>query len=294
MRILLQTSTTFLGGSRLTAVRRLITMTSLQNLVVCLDLQRDSPRSAAQMSSAAPAPAKAQTPPHPQRCPHCGQTCYKPRVFYNHMMRCCRDLLFIDATDGRRHSREEGMGGDYNDSDIIGAFETGDTDAIALWLRRAELREESLRRRSLDVAFRQRDDQGNPVRLGAEEIAKDLNVPLPRAERLLRFAMRAVPLPADTDPVEVIYEDDMLIAVNKPAGVITAPKHRYVGGSIVNRLKGHMQGLEPAVLHRLDMHTTGVLLFAKDRVREICFLFQLTMSCKLLRLSACLVDMHAE
>ena len=59
-----------------------------------------------------------------------------------------------------------------------------------------------------------------------------------RAQRLLQFAMRAVPLAADNVPVEVIYEDDDLLAVNKVAGVITAPKHRYVGGSIVNRIIG--------------------------------------------------------
>lgn len=59
-----------------------------------------------------------------------------------------------------------------------------------------------------------------------------------RAQRLLQFAMRAVPLAADPHPVEVLYEDADLLAVNKPPGVITAPKHRYVGGSIVNRVKG--------------------------------------------------------
>ena len=52
--------------------------------------------------------------------------------------------------------------------------------------------------------------------------------------------MRAVPLAADDLPVEVIYEDEDLIAINKPPGVITAPKHRFVGGSIVNRVIGEM------------------------------------------------------
>lgn len=76
--------------------------------------------------------------------------------------------------------------------------------------------------------------------------------------------MRAVPLAADNEPVEVVYEDDDVIALNKPYGVITAPKHRYTGGSLVNRLIG-TRGLEPLVIHRLDMNTTGVVLFAKRR-----------------------------
>ena len=41
------------------------------------------------------------------------------------------------------------------------------------------------------------------------------------------MAQRAIPLVADLDPVEVVYEDEDIIAVNKPAGVISAPKHRY-------------------------------------------------------------------
>jgi 23S rRNA pseudouridine1911/1915/1917 synthase len=71
-------------------------------------------------------------------------------------------------------------------------------------------------------------------------------------------------MPADPDPVDVVFEDDDVIAVNKPAGVITAPKHRYIGGSMFNRVI-HVLGVEPAVVHRLDMNTTGVLLFAKSR-----------------------------
>jgi 23S rRNA pseudouridine1911/1915/1917 synthase len=117
----------------------------------------------------------------------------------------------------------------------------------------------------LEIAFRQFDAEGNRLRQGPPEIAATLNLSLPRADRLLKSAMRAVPLPADHDPIEVVFEDDDFIALNKPYGVITAPKHRYVGGSMVNRVIGNRGGLEPAVLHRLDMNTTGVVLFAKKR-----------------------------
>lgn len=114
------------------------------------------------------------------------------------------------------------------------------------------------------MSFRQRAADGSPLRQGPPEVAAALGVALPRAERLLRSAMRAVPLPADPEPIDVIYEDADFIAVNKPPRLITAPKHRYVGGSLVNRIIGS-RGLEPAVLHRLDMNTTGVVLFAKAR-----------------------------
>ena len=48
-----------------------------------------------------------------------------------------------------------------------------------------------------------------------------------RVRNAFKMAQRAIPLVADSDPVEAIYEDDDVIAVNKPAGVISAPKHRF-------------------------------------------------------------------
>ena len=41
------------------------------------------------------------------------------------------------------------------------------------------------------------------------------------------MAQKAMPLVGDPEPVDVIYEDDDIIAVNKPPNVISAPKHRY-------------------------------------------------------------------
>ena len=49
------------------------------------------------------------------------------------------------------------------------------------------------------------------------------------------------PTPPPHSP-QVLYEDSDLLAVNKPPGVITAPKHRYTGGSMVNRIKGGREG----------------------------------------------------
>jgi len=48
-----------------------------------------------------------------------------------------------------------------------------------------------------------------------------------RVRAAFKMAQRAIPLVADLDPVEVIYEDEDIIAVNKPTGVISAPKHRF-------------------------------------------------------------------
>lgn len=79
------------------------------------------------------------------------------------------------------------------------------------------------------MAFRQRDAAGALLRQGPPEVAAALGLGVARAERLLKAAMRAVPLAGDPEPVESCYEDGDLLAVNKPPGVITAPKHRRVG-----------------------------------------------------------------
>jgi len=44
---------------------------------------------------------------------------------------------------------------------------------------------------------------------------------------ILRLAMKAIPLRHDDVPLAVLFEDEHLLAVNKPPGVLTAPKHRY-------------------------------------------------------------------
>ncbi len=67
---------------------------------------------------------------------------------------------------------------------------------------------------------------GDPIRHPISEVARRLGLSERRVSALLERAMRTYPMPADHEPVEVIYEDEDLIAVNKPAGVCTAPAHR--------------------------------------------------------------------
>lgn len=45
---------------------------------------------------------------------------------------------------------------------------------------------------------------------------------------MLRLAMKAIPLRHDVRSLDIVFEDDHIIAVNKPPGVLTAPKHRYI------------------------------------------------------------------
>jgi len=65
--------------------------------------------------------------------------------------------------------------------------------------------------------------------------------------------------------VEVVYEDEWLLALNKPADVSSVPRHRFEGSSMVNRAVHYLGGRSPYVVHRLDHGTSGLLLFGKTR-----------------------------
>ncbi|MDW8122644.1 MAG: RluA family pseudouridine synthase [Armatimonadota bacterium] len=72
-------------------------------------------------------------------------------------------------------------------------------------------------------------------------------------------------------PLTVLYEDDDLLAINKPAGLLTHPAGRKRTGTIVNALLGmgvplscYAGSFRPGIIHRLDKETSGVLLIAKN------------------------------
>lgn len=70
-------------------------------------------------------------------------------------------------------------------------------------------------------------------------------------------------------PLDILYEDKDLIAINKPAGLVVHPAPGHWQGTFVNALLHHCQELQgtdplrPGIVHRLDKDTSGVLLAAK-------------------------------
>jgi 23S rRNA pseudouridine1911/1915/1917 synthase len=79
-------------------------------------------------------------------------------------------------------------------------------------------------------------------------------------------------------PLDVIYEDDTLIAVNKPVGMVVHPAPGNWSGTFVNALLYHCRmtpndfdgssKARPGIVHRLDKETSGVLIAAKDAVTQ--------------------------
>ena len=71
-------------------------------------------------------------------------------------------------------------------------------------------------------------------------------------------------------PIEIVYEDDTLVVVNKPAGLVVHPAAGIHSGTLANALAYHFQqlpdsgaGVRPGIVHRLDRDTSGLMVVAK-------------------------------
>ena len=113
---------------------------------------------------------------------------------------------------------------------------------------------------------------GEPIRANAiVDAGTELLLDVPAAEPL--------DLKPEPDiPVAVVYEDDDLLIVDKPAGLVVHPAPGHAGGTLVNALLGRSGGAEyggiagvqrPGIVHRLDRDTSGLLMVARhDRAQS--------------------------
>lgn len=77
-------------------------------------------------------------------------------------------------------------------------------------------------------------------------------------------------------PLDIVFEDEHLLVVNKPSGMVTHPGAGNFTGTLVHALLHHAQSLSrasgfdrPGIVHRLDKHTSGLIVVAKtDRVHH--------------------------
>jgi len=98
---------------------------------------------------------------------------------------------------------------------------------------------------------------------------------MPPADTIIQIE---VPPPAPSDakaediPLEILFEDEHLIIVNKAAGMVVHPAPGHPSGTLVNAILHHCQDLKgvgdqkrPGIVHRLDKGTSGVMVVAKNQ-----------------------------
>jgi 23S rRNA pseudouridine1911/1915/1917 synthase len=90
-------------------------------------------------------------------------------------------------------------------------------------------------------------------------------------------------LEAEEIPLNIIYEDDFFIVVNKPPELVVHPAYGNMHGTLVNALLAHSSFLSevggktrPGLVHRLDKDTSGLLVVAKDDVTHVNLARQLS------------------
>jgi len=94
-------------------------------------------------------------------------------------------------------------------------------------------------------------------------------------------AVQVVPHPTinikpEDIPLNVVYEDDDVLVINKPAGMVVHPAPGNYSGTLVNAILYHHRNLSdinlpfrPGIVHRLDKDTSGLLLVAKNNIAHI-------------------------
>ncbi len=90
----------------------------------------------------------------------------------------------------------------------------------------------------------------------------DISIPEPKP----------VAIEAEDIPLDIVYEDEDIIIVNKPKGMVVHPAPGHYTGTLVNGLMHHFQGnlstingeFRPGIVHRIDMDTTGLLVVCKN------------------------------
>ena len=109
------------------------------------------------------------------------------------------------------------------------------------------------------------------VRVNGVPVRSNYKVkPLDRITIELPYPVREIELIPEDIPLEILYEDDTLVVLNKKAGMVVHPAYGHYSGTLINALLGHFaslpkgsEALRPGLVHRLDKNTTGVMVIAK-------------------------------
>ena len=97
--------------------------------------------------------------------------------------------------------------------------------------------------------------------------------PLDEISVVLPYPVREIELIPENIPLDILFEDDHLIVLNKAAGLVSHPGYGNYTGTLVNALVYHFQHLpkknehqfaRPGLVHRLDKNTSGIMVIAKD------------------------------
>lgn len=115
-------------------------------------------------------------------------------------------------------------------------------------------------------------DAGNILVNGSAVKSSYKVKPSDRIQIVMPYPLRELEIIPENIPLDIPYEDDDLIIVNKPAGMVVHPGHGNYSGTLVNALTYHLKDLplfqsgdmRAGLVHRIDKNTSGILVVAKN------------------------------
>ena len=121
----------------------------------------------------------------------------------------------------------------------------------------------------LSQTLTRRLKQTDGIRVGGRLVYTDYRLtPGETVEADLAAAEPPCDIVPENGPLDILYEDDGLIAVNKPAGLLTHPSRARYTGTLANAIAGHLRessgDARCHAVNRLDRDTSGAVLFAKN------------------------------
>ncbi len=98
-----------------------------------------------------------------------------------------------------------------------------------------------------------------------------------------KYTNKPLELKSENIPLDILYEDEDILIVNKPAGLVVHPGNGHEEGTLVNALLYHEENLphqgdsiRPGLVHRIDKDTSGLLAIAKNDEAELYLKSQLS------------------
>ena len=99
---------------------------------------------------------------------------------------------------------------------------------------------------------------------------------------VMDYPKRELKIIPENIPLNIVYEDDQLIVINKPAGLVVHPGHGNYTGTLVNALAWYFKDLplfnttdpRPGLVHRIDKDTSGLLVVAKTELAKTSLAMQ--------------------
>jgi len=145
-----------------------------------------------------------------------------------------------------------------------------------------EITQEDLKHKRLDVFLNSNIEilsRSQIKRLFEEgQISSNSKIELKKLPPVGSIVTVNIPTPIDTTilaqdiPLEILFEDEYLIVINKPAGLVVHPAPGNYSGTLVNAILHHCKDIKgiggekrPGIVHRLDKGTTGIMVVAKEQ-----------------------------